>query len=142
MAFKPGKRFSIGFGELFPAGCVIAGEVSRVTDFDAKKGDDQKRDAATGFRLWQVAVFDADPDARDGQREVKVKIAAEHQPVPPGGPLTPVEFTGLSAVPWINDKGMRPRIEFSIYADEMRAVATARSGKGASANASAQPAAA
>lgn len=142
MAFKPGKRFSIGFEELLPAGCVLAGGVSPVTDFEVKKGDNQKRDAATGFPLWQVAVFDADPDARDGQREMRIKIAAEHQPVPPGGPLTPVEFTGLSVVPWINEKGIRPRIEFSIYADGMRAVASGRSGKGSSSNASAQPAAA
>lgn len=131
MAFKPGIRLAIPFEALFPHGCVIAGGVSAVTDFDIKKGDDHKRDKATGMRLWQIAVFDADPEARDGQREVKVKIASETQPVPPGGPLTQVEFSGMSVSPWVNDKGMRPKVEFSVYADEMRAVVTGRASKSA-----------
>jgi hypothetical protein len=47
-----------------------------------------------------VRVIDADPEARSS--EVKVKVAAEHQPVPPdamaGAPFRPVESTGLWAV--------------------------------------------
>jgi hypothetical protein len=36
-----------------------------------------------GIRLWAVRVMDPDPDARKGQAEVSVKIAAQVQPVPP-----------------------------------------------------------
>ena len=49
-------------------------------------------------------MIDADPEAR--QRTVKVKVAAEYQPVlpdaPAGSPFVPVEFEGLTATPWVD----------------------------------------
>ena len=49
-------------------------------------------------------MIDADPEAR--QRTVKVKIAAQYQPVlptpRPGSPFMPVEFEGLTATPWVD----------------------------------------
>ena len=49
-------------------------------------------------------MIDADPEAR--QRTVKVKVAAEYQPVlpspAPGSPFTPVEFEGLTATPYVD----------------------------------------
>ncbi|WP_163512686.1 hypothetical protein [Fodinicola acaciae] len=138
MAFKPGQRFAVPFEVLCPNGCVLAGGVSAVTDFEVKRGDNHKRDKATGMRLWQVAVFDADPEARDGSREIKVKVASEVQPVLPGGPFTAVELTGVSVVPWIDDSGPKARVAFSVYADGIRAVSGKATGK-ASAS---QPAAA
>ena len=52
-------------------------------DFDRSSGDRvvQQADKATGLPLWVVEVIDADPEAR--QRTVKVKVAAEYQPVLP-----------------------------------------------------------
>ena len=51
-----------------------------------------------------IEVIDADPEAR--QRTVKVKVAAQYQPVlpeaPAGSPFTPVEFEGLQATPWVD----------------------------------------
>ena len=51
-----------------------------------------------------IEVIDADPEAR--QRTVKVKVAAEYQPVlpspPPGSPFMAVEFEGLQATPWVD----------------------------------------
>ncbi len=48
-----------------------------------------------------VEVIDADSEAR--QRTVKVKVAAEYQPVLPsplaGSPFVPIEFEGLAATP-------------------------------------------
>ena len=41
----------------------------------------QQADKVTGLPLWVVEVIDADPEAR--QRTVKVKVAAEYQPVLP-----------------------------------------------------------
>ena len=49
-------------------------------------------------------MIDADPDAR--QRMVKVKVAAEFQPVLPpaqaGSPFTAIEFEGMQAVPYVD----------------------------------------
>lgn len=51
-----------------------------------------------------IEVIDADPEAR--QRTVKVKIAAQVQPVlpdaPVGSPFTPVEFDNLAATPYVD----------------------------------------
>jgi hypothetical protein len=51
-----------------------------------------------------VEVIDADPEAR--QRMVKVKIAAQVQPVlpapAPGSPFTAVEFDGMTATPYVD----------------------------------------
>ena len=147
MALKPGKRWPVEHAEMFPGGAYVVGPVEKVTDFDAKKGkDDQKRDTKTDERLWQVSVMDADPDGRAGQREVKIKIAAAVQPVPPsatpGTPFAAVEFTGLAVVPWINEKGMRPKIEFSVYADAMHTPAAVKPAGKAAGNSGTQPAAA
>jgi hypothetical protein len=77
-----------------------------VKDFEKSKGDlvIQQADKATGLPLWVIEVIDADPEAR--QRTVKVKVAAQYQPVlpdaPPGSPFTPVEFEGLQATPWVD----------------------------------------
>lgn len=123
---------------VFPNGAFVVGEVSAVEDFDVAQAakessrsvDTQARDKATGLRLWQVRVVDADQDARKGQVEVVVKIAAEHQPVPPalcdGMPFRPVEFDGLTATPWIDESRSRPRIAWSFRASGMRAPAASK----------------
>ena len=128
MAMRAGVRFRVDFEDVFPAGAYVTSGVEAVRDFDAKSArDDQKRDRS-GTRLWQVRVIDADPEARTS--EVKVKIAAEHQPVPPdamvGAPFRPVEFTGLWVVPYIDERGSRARLAFSLYAEGMRAPGTVK----------------
>jgi hypothetical protein len=98
--------FPVEFGAVFPSGAFAAGGVEKVRDFEKSKGDlvIQQTDKATGLPLWVVEVIDADPEAR--QRTVKVKVAAQYQPVlpdpPPGSPFTPVEFEGLTATPWVD----------------------------------------
>jgi hypothetical protein len=81
--------------------------VEPVTDFDKRgSGDDQARDKDTGMRLWQVKVMDLDPEAGKFGRsnEVKVKIAAHVQPVPPNSVVAgyppAVEFADLTATPY------------------------------------------
>jgi hypothetical protein len=77
-----------------------------VRDFDRSSGDRvvQQVDKHTNLPLWVVEVIDADPDAR--QRTVKVKIAAQVQPVLPppvaGSPFTAVEFDGMTATPYVD----------------------------------------
>ena len=96
----------VEFGMMFPDGAYAAGSVEMVRDFDRSNGDRvvQQVDKHNGLPLWVVEVIDADPDAR--QRTVKVKIAAQVQPVlpppPPGSPFTPVEFDGMTAFPYVD----------------------------------------
>ena len=75
--------FPVEFGTVFPAGAYAAGGVEKVRDFDKSSGDRvvQQADKHSGLPLWVVEVIDADPEAR--QRTVKVKVAAQVQPVLP-----------------------------------------------------------
>jgi len=96
----------VEFGMMFPDGAYAAGSVEMVRDFDRSNGDRivQQTDKHTGLPLWVVEVIDADPDAR--QRTVKVKIAAQVQPVLPapvaGSPFTAVEFDGLTVTSYVD----------------------------------------
>lgn len=125
MAIGAGERFEITHDRLFPNGAFVVGPVEPVKDFDAKKGsDDQKRDKTTGVRMWQCAVHDADENAR--VHELKVKFVADHQPVPPpelaGTPFRPVEFEGLTVLPYVEDRpNGRSRLAWSIQATGMHA---------------------
>jgi hypothetical protein len=98
--------FPVEFGAVFPSGAYAAGKVEMVRDFERSSGDRvvQQADKITGLPLWVVEVIDANPDARS--RTVKVKIIAEYQPVlpspAPGSPFTPVEFEGMTAMPYVD----------------------------------------
>ena len=104
MAFQ--SQIPIEFGMVFPRGAYAAGGIEVVRDFDRSSGDRvvQQADKHSGLPLWVVEVIDADPDAR--QRMVKVKIAAQVQPVlpspAPGSPFTAVEFDGMTATPYVD----------------------------------------
>ncbi|SNQ50540.1 conserved hypothetical protein [Frankia canadensis] len=121
-------RIPVRFEDVFPAGAFVL-EVEAASDYDKVKAnlsDVQARDKDTGERLWVVRVLDADPAAR--QAEVKVKITAEVQPVPPdvmpGTPFRPVVFEGLTVTPWVDTSGSRPRQGFALRASAMQAVGT------------------
>jgi hypothetical protein len=100
------SQIPVEFGLVFPAGAYAAGGIEMVRDFDRSSGDRvvQQVDKHTGLPLWVVEVIDAQEDAR--QRTVKVKIAAQVQPVlpapAPGSPFTPVEFDGMTATPYLD----------------------------------------
>ena len=104
MAFQ--GPIPVEFGAVFPDGAYAAGKFEMVRDFDRSSGDRvvQQIDKATGLPLWVVEVIDADEAAR--QRTVKVKVAAQVQPVLPspaaGSPFTAVEFEGLTATPYVD----------------------------------------
>ena len=101
-----GRPIPIEFGMVFPDGVYAAGGIEMVRDFDRSSGDRivQQTDKHTGLPLWVVEVIDADPDAR--QRTVKVKIAAQVQPVLPppaaGSPFIAIEFDGLTVMPYVD----------------------------------------
>ena len=123
--------FPVEFGAVFPSGAFAAGGVEKVRDFDRSSGDRvvQQADKHSGLPLWVVEVIDADPEAR--QRTVKVKVAAEYQPVlpspVPGSPFVPVEFEGMTATPWVDgsrcqSKGKcAARLAYSLKATGVRA---------------------
>ena len=130
------QRMRVPFGDVFPAGAFMVGEVESVDDYDLIKaaksagkdpGDVQLRDKVNEKRVWSVRVIDADPLTRRGKSEVVVKISADHQPVPPaatpGMPFRPVEFDELTVTPYVDDNGSRPRQAFSFRASGLRAPA-------------------
>ena len=104
MAIK--GQIPVEFGTVFPGGAYAAGPVEKVRDFERSRKDEviQQADKDSGLPLWVVEVIDAQEDAR--QRTVKVKIAAQVQPVlpppVPGSPFTPVEFDGMTATPYVD----------------------------------------
>ena len=99
-------QIPVQFGTVFPDGAYAAGAIEMVRDFDRSTADRpvQQADKETGLPLWVVEVIDAQENTR--QRTVKVKIAAQVQPVlpppPPGSPFTAVEFDGMTATPWVD----------------------------------------
>lgn len=125
MAIK--KRIQLQHADVFPAGAFLKGDVQPVADFNAEPRSDgtrpQSADKGTGLLIWQATVIDADEEAGKRDTAVTVKFLAKVQPVPPenksGMPWTPVEFTGLTALAWIDDGGPRPRIAWSYRAEGM-----------------------
>jgi hypothetical protein len=125
--------FRVEFGSVFPSGAYAAGGFEMVKDFERSKGDlvIQQADKITGLPLWVIEVIDADPEAR--QRTIKIKVAAQYQPVlpdaPAGSPFVPVEFEGLQATPWVDasrcqadGKGTcKARLAYSLKATGVRA---------------------
>jgi hypothetical protein len=125
----------VEFGQVFPDGVYAAGIFEPVRDFDASSNGRfvQSKEKNTGVPLWQVEVIDADQQARN--RTVKVKVAAQVQPVLPSGPagvpFVPVEFTGLTVTPYVNQAG---KLGYSLKASGVRAPGRpAADGKGAGA---------
>jgi hypothetical protein len=122
-------RFTVSMDEAFPAGLYVTSEVEPVRDFEKSSRETpvQALDKESGLRLWEFTVADPDPEARKNSRQLTVKIAAEHQPVPPeaisGTPFRPVVLEGIEVRPYIKD-GPRPSIAYSIRASGMGAPQT------------------
>jgi hypothetical protein len=120
----------VEFGVVFPSGAYAAGAFEPVRNFDASTGEKfvQSNDKASGIPLWVIEVIDGDPAAR--VRAVKVKVAAQVQPVAPAGipgsPFVPVEFTGLTVTYYVNQAG---RLAYSLKATGIRAPSRGRPGQ-------------
>jgi hypothetical protein len=118
----------VDFGLVFPDGAFAASGFEPVRDFDASTGERfvQSADKESGVPLWSVEVID--PDQRARARTVKVKVAAQVQPVlpsaPAGGlPFVPVEFTGLTVTPYVSQAG---RLAYSLKAAGVKAPGAGR----------------
>ena len=124
------RRLPLRHGDVFGHGAYLLDAFEPVLDYDATPlPDGSKRqaiDKENGLPVWQVNVVDADPEASKKDKTVSVKIAAKVQPVPPenksDSPFTLVEFSGVTATPWIDDSNKeRPRIAWSIRANGIHA---------------------
>lgn len=135
------RRIPVAFDAVFPAGAFVVG-VDPVNAYEKIKAgivDTQQRDEENGEPVWQVKVVDGDPAARS--TEVKVRMVAPVQPMPPdvlpGTPFRPVEFDSLTVTPYMDRRSPdRPRVAFSLRAGGMRAPGTIpgrRGGSGAAA---------
>jgi hypothetical protein len=116
-------RINVRHEDVFTVPVLLLG-VEPVNDFEKVKekvSDPQDRDRESGLRLWAVSILD--PSARQGQREIKVKIAAEVTPVPPNGPMAPCEFEGLQVIPYLDTNRARPRVAIAYRAAGFRAKA-------------------
>jgi hypothetical protein len=127
-------KIEVPFGTVFPYGALCLG-VDKQIDFDKRgSGDDQARDKETGERVWVIRVTDLDPEAAKPGRtsEVKVKITAPVQPVPPKRqhPHVPpaVVFEGMTLTPYVDvarcngsSSRCRSRQAYSIRSTGMRA---------------------
>ncbi len=122
-------QIPVEFGVVFPSGAYAAGAFEPVRNFDASTGEKfiQSIDKASGTPQWVIEVIDPDPQART--RAVKVKVAAQVQPVvpaaPPGSPFIPVEFTGMTVTPYVSQAG---RLAYSLKASGVRAPGRGRPG--------------
>ena len=144
------RRIKVEFGDVFPSGSYLVGEVEPVADFDAPRtgegGRPQAVDKDTGLRVWSVPVLDADPLAGKKDKTITVKVLAPQQPVPPHNdtpfPFTPVAFEGLTVTPYVDDNGPRPRLAWSFRATGLLPAGSGSSGSlssGSSSGASSAP---
>lgn len=124
-------KVPVPFDYVFPAGALCLGVAAQV-DFDRRgQGDDQARDKETGERIWVVRVLDLDPEAGKFGRstEVKVKVVAAQQPVPPASTVPgyppAIGFEGLTLTPYVDSqrcKGSgqcKARMAYSLRATAM-----------------------
>jgi hypothetical protein len=107
-------KVPVPFEYVFPSGALCLGVAAQV-DFDRRnEPDNQARDKETGERVWVVRVLDLDPEAGKFGRstEVKVKVIAPHQPVPPASTVPgyppAVEFEGLTLTPYVDSQRCKP----------------------------------
>ena len=105
-------KVPVPFDYVFPAGALCLGVDAQV-DFDRRSElDNQARDKETGERVWVVRVLDLDLDPDAGKfgrsTEVKVKMIAPHQPVPPASAVPgyppAIQFEGLPLTPYVDSQ--------------------------------------
>ena len=125
-------EFAVEMAQMFTGGVAYAmGVPEAEKDWDRSSPTNfvQKIDQGTGLKVWTQVV--ADPGAAVQRR---IKILCDDEPVLPeptaGMPFVAVEFVGMTARPWMNDRGCKPgqgrrcgcRVELSIRARGVRAI--------------------
>ena len=114
MAIARGHRFEIGFGEAFPRGLVLVGDVAPDTEYQTREDKAsgrpvrQRIDEVTGKRQWKATV--TDPDEPNGKRaSFEITFLADVRPVPSTPEVLPgmrqIELEGLTAEPRVAGNG-------------------------------------
>ena len=111
----------VEFGLVFPDGVYAAGGFEPVRDFDASSQRPVRPVEGQGKRAAAVAGGGHRRRRHARTRTVKVKVAAQVQPVLPNGPagvpFVPVEFTGLTVTPYVTQAG---KLGYSLKATGVR----------------------
>ena len=120
----------VEFGAVFPSGAYAAGAFDPVRNFDASTGekfvqstDKAIRRAAVGDRGHRPRPAGTDPG---GQGQGRRPGPAGGPGRAAGSPFVPVEFTGLTVTPYVNQAG---RLAYSLKATGIRAPGRGRPGQ-------------
>ena len=136
MAIARGHRFEIEFGEAFPRGLVLVGDVAPDTEYQTREDKAsgrpvrQRIDEVTGKRQWKGTV--TDPDEPNGKRaSFEITLLADVQPVPTTAEALPgmrqIELEGLTAEPRVAGNG---EFKYQSYAYRATGFAAAASSTG------------
>ncbi|MET7769098.1 hypothetical protein [Nocardia sp. NPDC005366] len=118
--------FTPAFGEAFPKGLFLLGEIQAVTEFSTdrnapkrQKVDFDNEGNGTGKRLWKGTV--TDPTAMGAKNaSFDVVFVADVQPVPAVGEvvpgMTPIELEGLQVKPKVAGSGEFKSIGYNVRA--------------------------
>ncbi len=123
-------RFAVDFGEWYPQGLYLVGEVTPVTEYQSQEDKARNRpvrprlDEVTGRPLFRGTC--ADPSAeKDREKSFTVEFACTHQPVlpaaVPGLPFRPVVLEGMTVQPRAEVSGQAKWITWVVRAVGMAA---------------------
>jgi hypothetical protein len=137
MAAPKNARLNADFGEWFPQGLYLVGEIQPVTEYQSQEDRARNRpvrpriDEVNGLPLYRGTF--ADPSAeKDREKSVTVEFACAHQPVPPaavaGLPFRPVVLEGMTVAPRAEVSGQAKWITWTIRARGMTAPGGASAG--------------
>ncbi|SNR97224.1 hypothetical protein SAMN06265360_1504 [Haloechinothrix alba] len=137
-------RFDVAFGEAFPKGLVLVGEIEPDNEFQQNRNaaPRQRVDERTGLRQWK-GVFSDPAHVKESEASVKVTFLAEVQPVPsaeefvPGCGMRPVELEGLQVTPKVTGQGEFKKLGWSYFATGFAEPAGSTGGGAGSASAAA-----
>lgn len=118
MAIDRGHRFAIEFGEAFPQGLMLLGEIGPDIRYNPDKNAPQVQELdvakdgspITGKRRWKATVTDPNED-KAKRASFEVIFLADVQPVPatpelvPGTGMRMIELEGLTAEPKVMGQG-------------------------------------
>ncbi|MEC3978615.1 hypothetical protein [Amycolatopsis sp. H20-H5] len=138
MAIIRDHRFGIEFGEAFPQGLVMVGEVSPDNEYQSREDKAagrpvrQKVDEGSGLRQWVCTVTDPD-EIKAKRASFEITLLAAVQPVPssaevlPG--MRPIELEGLTAAPKVAGQGEYKYLSYTYRATGFRAAGVAGGSK-------------
>jgi hypothetical protein len=138
MGIARGHRFEIRFGEAFPRGLVLVGDVAPDNEYQTREDRAsgrpvrQRMDEVTGKRQWKATV--TNPDEPIGKRaSFEITFLADVQPVPSTPEVLPgmrqIELEGLTAEPRVAGNGEFKYQSYVYRATGFKAAASASGGR-------------